>query len=139
MPDGLPVADARGSLVFCLMINRVQFIRLASTSLSLSVLSQSRATLCELLAIRLLRAWSERTIELATVLLTPWDLYQGCSDIVRQKLMEDEGEDGQVERVGNALEMAIISKAKRFIKCPSAQKVIRKHHLTLIGRLEMLI
>ncbi|CDZ97105.1 hypothetical protein [Phaffia rhodozyma] len=118
------LAKKNHATVFCLMINRVQFIRLASTSLSLSVLSQSRATLCELLAIRLLRAWSERTIELATVLLTPWDLYQGCSDVVRQKLMEEEGEDGQVERVGNALEMAIISRAKRLIKCPSAQKVI---------------
>lgn len=82
---------------------RVQFIRLSSISLSLSLLSLSRAALCELLAIRLLRAWSERTLELAHVLLTPWDLYQGASDVVRQRL-EDEGEEG-VERVGNALEV----------------------------------
>lgn len=103
--------------------DRVQFIRLSSISLSLSLLSLSRAHLCELLAIRLLRAWSERTLELAHVLLTPWDLYQGAPDVVKQRL-EDEGEEGS-ERVGNALEMAIISKSKRFIKSPSTQRVIQ--------------
>ncbi|KAL7409126.1 hypothetical protein BDY24DRAFT_367278 [Mrakia frigida] len=108
--------------VFCLLLNRVEFIRLANTSLSLSTLSTSRAALCELLAIRLFRAWSERTVELATVLLTPWDLYKGCGEDVRRKL-EEEGEE-EVQAVGNALEMAILSKSKRFIKSPSCQKVI---------------
>ena len=128
------------------MLNRVEFVRLANTSLSLATLSTSRASLCELLAIRLFRAWSERTVELAHVLLTPWDLYKGCGEDVRKKL-EEEGED-EVQSVGNALEvsthmlyisrilltltisatipsqMAIRSKSKRFIKSPSCQKVI---------------
>ena len=39
---------------------------------------------------------------------------------MRRKL-EEEGEE-EVQAVGNALEMAILSKSKRFIKSPSCQK-----------------
>lgn len=71
----------------------VQFIRIANSSLALASLSQARAALCELLSIRLFRSWSERTIELASVLLTPWDLYQGASDEVKQRVEEQDGDD----------------------------------------------
>ena len=44
-----------------------------------------------------------RTVELAHVLLTPWDLYKGCGEDVKKKL-EEEGEN-DVQTVGNALEV----------------------------------
>ncbi|ORY33033.1 hypothetical protein BCR39DRAFT_520833 [Naematelia encephala] len=110
------------SIVFCLLLNRVQFTR-DSTQLSISTLSVSRATLCEILAIRVLRGWSERSLPLATVLLTPWALFQGASEAVTQRAVED-GDDDILTQGGNALEMAIIGGSKRFIRSPSCQKVI---------------
>ncbi|OCF32424.1 hypothetical protein I316_05850 [Kwoniella heveanensis BCC8398] len=100
----------------------VQFTR-DSAQLSISTLSISRATLCEILAIRVLRGWSERSLHLATVLLTPWALFQGASQEVIERAKE-EGDDDILTDGGTALEMAIISSSKRFIRSPSCQKVI---------------
>ncbi|ORX39230.1 hypothetical protein BD324DRAFT_618919 [Kockovaella imperatae] len=110
------------SIIFCLLLNKIQFTR-DSAQLSISTLSTSRATLCEVLAIRVLRGWSERTLPLATVLLTPWALYQGASPEVIARAKE-EGDDDILNQNGAALEMAIISYSKRFIRSPSCQKVI---------------
>ena len=110
------------SIIFCLLLNKVQFVH-DSAQLSINTLSISRATLCEILAIRVLRGWSERTLPLATVLLTPWGLYQGASKEVMDKAKE-EGDDDVLTQGGSALEMAIISYSKRFIRSPSCQKVI---------------
>ncbi|EIW66012.1 hypothetical protein TREMEDRAFT_74835 [Tremella mesenterica DSM 1558] len=110
------------AIVFCLLLNKVQFEH-DSTQLSIATLSLSRATLCEILAIRVLRGWSERSLPLATVLLTPWAMFQGASEEVIQHAKE-EGDDELLTQGGTALEMAIISSSKRFIRSPSCQKVI---------------
>ncbi|WWC90990.1 uncharacterized protein L201_005929 [Kwoniella dendrophila CBS 6074] len=108
--------------VFCLLLNKIQFTR-DSNQLSISTLSTARSNLCEILAIRVLRGWSERSLPLATVLLTPWALFQGASQEVLERAKE-EGDDELLCQGGNALEMAIISGSKRFIRSPSCQKVI---------------
>lgn len=41
-------------IVFCMLLNKVQFVQ-DSAQLSISTLSVSRATICEILAIRILR------------------------------------------------------------------------------------
>ncbi|KAL7421096.1 hypothetical protein Q5752_003980 [Cryptotrichosporon argae] len=110
------------SAVFCLLLNKVQFVR-DSQQLSISTISLARATLCEILAIRVLREWSERSLPLATVLLTPWAMFQGASDDVVEHAKED-GDGDILMQSGTALEMAIISSSKRFIRSPSCQKVI---------------
>ncbi|KZT20100.1 hypothetical protein NEOLEDRAFT_1182830 [Neolentinus lepideus HHB14362 ss-1] len=112
--------QGNNSIVFCFLINRVHFLR--DQSLTTSVLSQSRAALCEILAIRALNAHAHSLLELALVTTTSWPVYNGADpDVVTQAREErDELED----RVGNAIEMAIISKAKRFIKSSACQKVI---------------
>lgn len=110
------------AIVFCLLLNKVQFSR-ESTQLSIATLSLTRATLCEILASRVLRGWSERSLPLATVLLTPWPLFQGASQEVIDRARE-EGDDELLKQGGTALEMAIISTSKRFIRSPSCQKVI---------------
>ncbi|EPQ56311.1 hypothetical protein GLOTRDRAFT_128260 [Gloeophyllum trabeum ATCC 11539] len=108
------------SIVFCFLINRVHFLR--DQSLTTSQLSRSRAALCEILAIRALNAHAHSLLELALVTTTSWPVYNGADpDVITQAREErDELED----RVGNAIEMAIISKAKRFIKSSACQKVI---------------
>ncbi|KAJ9103807.1 hypothetical protein QFC21_002269 [Naganishia friedmannii] len=75
--------------------------------------------------------WSERTLPLASLLLTPWALFQGASEVVMAKIIEEDGDDDAlVDLAGNALEMAIIGNSKRFIRSPSAQKVIGTLTLT---------
>ena len=108
------------SIVFCLLLTRVHFIR--DDNLTTSALSSTRAHLCEILAIRCLREYGDNLLDLAAVAVTSWPVYSGA-DPVTLNLVREENEDLD-DRVGNAIEMAIISKAKRFIKSSACQKVI---------------
>lgn len=109
------------SVVFCLLLNRAYFIR--DRNLMTSSLSRSRASLCELLAIRALKEHAHNMLELALALTTSWPVYSGADDVLLERIRE-ERDDGVEERVGNAIEIAIISQAKRFIKSSACQKVI---------------
>ena len=110
------------AIVFCFLLNRVHFLR--DQNLSSIPLSQSRATLCEIMAIKLLRDWASSTLELATVMTTYWCIFAGAGPEVVAKADESRGEVNVNERIGNAIEMAIIGQAKRFIKSDAFQKVI---------------
>ncbi|KAH7870600.1 uncharacterized protein C8R40DRAFT_1175398 [Lentinula edodes] len=87
-----------------------------------SPVSRTRAELCEILAIRTLREYGNNLLELAVVLTTSWMVYSGADETVMQ-MAREEREDLE-ERVGNAIEMAILGRSKRFIKSSSCQKVI---------------
>ncbi|BEJ16219.1 hypothetical protein CspHIS471_0508240 [Cutaneotrichosporon sp. HIS471] len=110
------------SVVFCLLLNKVQFMT-DSNQITIATLSIARAKLCEILAVRVLRGWSERSLALATVLLTPWPLFRGAPEDVIRGAKED-GDEEVLDDTGTALEMAIISQSKAFIRSPSCQKVI---------------
>jgi hypothetical protein len=112
--------DGNKSVVFCFLINRVHFIN--DQNLASRTLSRSRAALCEILAILTLRDYGNSILDLTLTLTTSWPVYSGANPAVLALAREngDELED----RVGNAIEMAILSKAKRFIKSSSCQKVI---------------
>jgi hypothetical protein len=75
------------------------------------------------LATRTIRQW-DNLIELANVLITSWVVYEGCSEDVIAKGREIQNDFNPMEKVGNAIEMAIISDAKLFVKSPPCQKVI---------------
>ncbi|EIN06002.1 hypothetical protein PUNSTDRAFT_127492 [Punctularia strigosozonata HHB-11173 SS5] len=109
------------SIVFCFLLNRVHFLR--DQNLTTSGISRTRAALCEILAMRTLRANAESTLQLALALTTSWPVYNGADPRVIQQAREERDDDLD-DRVGNAIEMAIISKAKRFIKSSACQKVI---------------
>jgi hypothetical protein len=108
------------AVVFCLLLNRVHFFR--DDNLASSALSRTRAYLCEILAIRCLREYGDSLLDLVVVTVTSWPVYSGA-DPVTVNLAREENDDLD-DRVGNAIEMAIISKAKRFIKSTPCQKVI---------------
>ncbi|KAH7926026.1 hypothetical protein BV22DRAFT_1009996 [Leucogyrophana mollusca] len=109
------------SLVFCFLLNRVHFIR--DQNLTTGPLSSTRATLCEILAIRILRDNGNSMLDLALVLTTSWPVWSGADPHIVDMAREERDDDLE-ERVGNAIEMAIISKARRFIKSSPCQKVI---------------
>lgn len=85
--------------------------------------SRSRALLCEILAIRIFRANGNNLLKLTISLTTSWPVYSGADpDLIAQA--REERDDDLEDRVGNAIEMAILSKAKRFISSSACQKVI---------------
>lgn len=109
------------SVVFCFLLNRTYFIR--DQNVATGPLSCTRADLCELIAIRLLRNNGNCILDLAVALTTCWPVWTGADPHIIQVAREER--DGDLEeRVGNALEMAIISRARRFIKSSPCQKVI---------------
>jgi hypothetical protein len=69
-----------------------------------------------------LTEYGNNILDLTLAVTTNWPVYSGAGENVMAQARE-EREDIQ-DRVGNAIEMAIISKARRFIKSPPCQKVI---------------
>ena len=107
--------------MFCFLINRVRFCN--DKNLTTAPLSQSRATLCEILAIRTIRIYADSLLDLALAITTNWPVYMGCDPSILESARQERDDDIE-ETVGNAIELAIISKAKRFIKSSPCQKVI---------------
>ncbi|KAF9530419.1 hypothetical protein CPB83DRAFT_850884 [Crepidotus variabilis] len=113
--------DGNLSIVFCLLINRVRFLR--DDNISTHSISRSRAELCEVLATRIFREMANNTLHLAVALTTSWPVFAGADPDIIAQAREDRDDDLE-ERVGNAIEMAILGKAKRFIKSSACQKII---------------
>lgn len=110
------------SVVFSFLINRIYFLR-GKNNLTNGPLSLSRAALCELLAIRVLRDNGNSVLDLVRTLTISWPVWSGADALVlaqARQLRDDDLED----HVGNAIELAIISKSRRFIKSSPCQKVI---------------
>ncbi|KAJ6610203.1 hypothetical protein B0H10DRAFT_2438133 [Mycena sp. CBHHK59/15] len=110
------------SIVFCLLLNRVHFIR--DDNIATTAVSHSRACLCEILAIRTLRDYGNSMMDLSVILTTSWPVYSGAGREVLAHGRQEFVDFDEEERVGNAIEIAIVGKAKRFIKSSSCQKVI---------------
>ena len=110
---------------FCLLLNRAYFLR--DRNIATRSLSQSRAELCEIIAIRILRYWADQTLDLAVVMTTSWLVFAGADSRVLAKVEQEQEESINKDiRLGNAIEMAIMSNAKRFIKSSASQKIIGK-------------
>ena len=119
------------SLIYCLLINRQQFLNEAEANLAFCGVTTTRADLCELLALKLLSAFgtSSGNLELLHVLTASFNPFMGATE---EMFVEDEGVVGEElegikewgkANAANALELAIFSKAKRFVKSPLVQQV----------------
>ncbi|KAF8630162.1 hypothetical protein AX15_003108 [Amanita polypyramis BW_CC] len=109
------------SVVFSCLLNRIYFLR--DDNLATSALSRTRALLCEILAIQLLKQYGNDVLALARVLTTTWPVYNGADPDLITRAREER--DGDLDdRVGNAIELAILGRAKRLIKSSACQKVI---------------
>ncbi|KZT06157.1 uncharacterized protein LAESUDRAFT_654224 [Laetiporus sulphureus 93-53] len=109
------------SVVFCLLLNRVYFYR--DNRIATAALSRTRAMLCEILAIRCLREHAHNMLELALAITTSWPVYSGAPPGLLERAREQRDDDLE-ERVGNAIELAILGQAKRFTSSSACQKVI---------------
>ncbi|GAA5866603.1 hypothetical protein JCM3774_004027 [Rhodotorula dairenensis] len=120
------------SLIYCLLVTRAHFLERADEDLAFAGVNTSRADLCELLAIKCLSAYgvAPNSYELLHVLTTAFspfagatlDMFDADEDVDEETLqyMEDFGR----HQSSNALELAVLSKAKRFVKNALVQQVL---------------
>jgi hypothetical protein len=69
-----------------------------------------------------MKEYGNSILDLTIVLTTSWPVFSGADPELLRRAEDDRG--GLDEKVGNAIEMAILGKAKNFIKSSSCQKVI---------------
>lgn len=124
------------ALVYCLLVNRVQFLREQSYQAHHQTVNVTRATLCELLASRVLRRYDEDhegrqgLLMLANVLVAGFEPFQNAPpEVAREKRPKHwsfiAGYRGsQHERLLTALEVAIVSESKNFLSASACQKVV---------------
>ncbi|KAL1901843.1 hypothetical protein Sste5346_001546 [Sporothrix stenoceras] len=124
------------SIVYCLLVNRARFLHEQAHLSNRQNVNFTRATLCELIAHRILRRFNEDNegleglLVLSHILVAGFEPFQNAPDAVRP----DDGEDGIASHENDAswlyrrtlpaLEVAILSEAKFFLSSTACQKVI---------------
>ncbi|RVX71625.1 hypothetical protein B0A52_03809 [Exophiala mesophila] len=123
------------SVVYCLLVNRMQFIREQYYAAHHQTTNLTRALLCEMLAEKILRRYNENNpgprglLKLANILVGGFEPFQGAPDQVCEQNVHAmhwaKARLGkQVDRKLTALEVAIISESKSFLSSSACQKVV---------------
>ena len=88
---GVSLYDSDVSIVYCLLVNRAQFLHEQSHLNNRHNVNFSRATLCELVATRILRRYSEDNdgpeglLLLANILVAGFEPFQNAPDEIREE------------------------------------------------------
>ncbi|KAH7359067.1 nonselective cation channel [Plectosphaerella cucumerina] len=120
--------DSDVSIVYCLLVNRAQFLHEQSHLNNRHNVNFSRATLCELVATRILRRYSEDNdgpgglLLLANILVAGFEPFQNAPDAVREEASA--ATDWTYNRTLPALEIAILTESKYFLSSTPCQKVV---------------
>ncbi|KAJ6786701.1 hypothetical protein PWT90_08788 [Aphanocladium album] len=116
------------SIVYCLLVNRAQFLDEESYSSNRQNVNWTRATLCEIIATRILRRFgedhdgSEGLLFLAHVLVAGFDPYQNAPRHVRAAAERRIWRG--YHRTLPSLEVAILTESKHFLSSTTCQKVV---------------
>ncbi|KAL7799852.1 hypothetical protein V8C37DRAFT_407373 [Trichoderma ceciliae] len=128
------------SIVYCLLANRVQFLKEQTAAKHQSV-SRARATLCEIVATKILRKFHEDNmpdkagsaglLRLANVLVQGFDPFSGAPEDVARAgryqhwpVQARGGNEGKL----TALELAILSESKALMSSPACLRVVNAVH-----------
>ncbi|CAK7200517.1 hypothetical protein SEUCBS139899_003213 [Sporothrix eucalyptigena] len=122
------------SIVYCLLVNRARFLHEQAHLSNRQNVNFTRATLCELIAHRILRRFNEDNegleglLVLSHILVAGFEPFQNAPEAVRPDADEDAGMDPArtwlYRKTLPALEVAILSEAKFFLSSTACQKVI---------------
>ncbi|KAJ6544785.1 receptor-activated Ca2+-permeable cation channel [Mycena vulgaris] len=112
------------AVVYACLVNRAYFLEESEDDLAYAGVMLSRATLCEILAMKLLSHFASNHITLVAVLTTSWSPLAGASPQVIEQVKQVLGSNANVNDAQSALEMAISTQAKQFIASPVSQKVV---------------
>lgn len=113
---------ANDSIVYCLLVNRVQFLREQSNHAHHESVNVTRAALCEAIASKILQRVDEDNpgskglLLLAHVLVESFDPFQGIQGMIVQ---------GRHPRKYTVLELGILSESKLFMSSSACQKVVK--------------
>ncbi|KAH8100884.1 hypothetical protein BXZ70DRAFT_936367 [Cristinia sonorae] len=111
------------AIVYACFVVRSHFLSEAEENLAYAGVMMSRASLCEILAMKLLNQLASNQLQLVSALTASWSPLLGAPpevmDEVRDLVGNDEIDDPQC-----ALEMAIATEAKTFISSPVVQTVV---------------
>ncbi|KAM7192262.1 hypothetical protein V8F20_008964 [Naviculisporaceae sp. PSN 640] len=111
------------SIIYCLLVNRVKFLEEQAHLNNRQNVNFSRATLCELIATRILRRFNEDNegpdglLVLAHILIAGFEPFQNAPEEIRRELAGS-------RNTLPALELAILSESKLFLSSTSCQKVV---------------
>ena len=123
------------SVIYCLLVNRMQFLREQSFQAHHNTVRATRALVCELIAEKILRRFNEHNpgpkglLLLANVLVAPFEPFQSAPQEVIDEndhalYWATQKKAGAFERKLTALEIAIVSESKGFLSSSACQKVI---------------
>ncbi|KAF9810730.1 hypothetical protein IEO21_06822 [Rhodonia placenta] len=111
------------SAVYACFVVRSHFLSEAEQGLAYSGVMLSRASLCEILAIKLLGTFASSRIRLVAVLTASWSPLAGAPHDITQEVRGLIGDDEQYDPQC-ALEMAIATEAKAFLASPVVQTIV---------------
>ncbi|KAK6336278.1 hypothetical protein TWF696_001840 [Orbilia brochopaga] len=118
------------SIVFCLLVNRMQFRSEQSQQIREQSVNRTRAILCELVANRILRRFHEDNpgssglLLLANILVAGFSPFQGAPESVRRQNLPKSHWAGGYKSRHPALEIAIVSQSKLFLSSGACQLVV---------------
>lgn len=112
------------AVVYACMVVRSYFLTQAVSDLAHASVSHSRATLCEIMALKLLNHFAASKVQLVAVLTTPWNPLAGAPMDIVQEVKEVIGEEECRGNSQSAIEMAIATQAKAFLSSPIVQTVV---------------
>ncbi|KAG8817003.1 hypothetical protein FRC18_000730 [Serendipita sp. 400] len=111
--------------VFAFLVVRAHFLSSAEGDLAHAHIKFTRANLCELLAIKMLRHFAKNHIELVAVLTVTWNPINGAPREIREAVKKRVGgHEDDLDDSTSALEIAIVTESKHFLSTPLAQTVI---------------
>ena len=126
------------SIIYCLLVNKLQFIREQSFEAHQTI-TTTRAVLCELVALKILRRFDEENpgreglLLLANILVAGFEPFQNAPQEMKRVHSHATSWDvpSRNSRIGKStvLEIAIISGSKIFLSAPACQKVMEAIYL----------
>ncbi|KAH7910209.1 hypothetical protein BJ138DRAFT_1153472 [Hygrophoropsis aurantiaca] len=114
------------AVIYACLVVRSFFLTQSGVDLAHSSVMLSRATLCEVLALKLLDYFASSKIQLVAILTSTWNPLAGApADVVAEvheviRVKKDDLDVG----AQSAIEMAIATKAKTFLALPIVQSVV---------------
>ncbi|KAF8905041.1 receptor-activated Ca2+-permeable cation channel [Gymnopilus junonius] len=113
------------AVVYACLAVRSYFMAESEANLAFSGLMLSRASLCEILAIKLLSRFARNYIQLVAVLTTTWNPLAGATRHVIEDIKQILNvHDDDIDYAQSAIEMAISTSAKAFLASPVTQQVV---------------
>lgn len=126
------------SIIYCLLVNKLQFLREQAFEAHQTI-NTTRAMLCELVALKILRRFDEENpgreglLLLANILVAGFEPFQNAPQEMNRvhSYATSWTVQGRGSRIGKStvLEIAIISESKIFLSAPACQKVMEAIYL----------